>query len=250
MADGGGEPGAGSFAVRTGYAVYRGPSAAGSLHAHAAFQIALAPRGEVAMADAAGTRHSAPVLVVPPMVRHRMLATTPDLLTYFVEPHCAFADRLRVHRGHGISAADDLHGLAEEDLRPAGARPSEELDPRLLAAMDALAAGRIPMPALAASVGLSPQRLRALAHGQLGMPLTRWRIWQGLSRAARALQEGRSITDAAATAGFADQAHFNRRLREMIGLTPAAILPLLAHGADAPGDARGSGKDWPVHGGR
>lgn len=37
------------------------------------------------------------------------------------------------------------------------------------------------MPDAAAQVGLSPQRLRALARQQLGMPLSRWRV--RLSRA-------------------------------------------------------------------
>ena len=37
----------------------------------------------------------------------------------------------------------------------------------------------IGLPAVAARVGLSPQRLRALARGQLGMPLARWRAWCG-----------------------------------------------------------------------
>lgn len=83
------------------------------------------------------------------------------------------------------------------------------------------------MPALAAKVGLSPQHLRALAQHQLGMPLARWRIWQRLVRAAEALREGQPLAAAAITGGFADQAHFNRQMREMMGLTPSAVLPVL-----------------------
>jgi AraC-like DNA-binding protein len=83
------------------------------------------------------------------------------------------------------------------------------------------------MPSLAADVGLSPQRLRALARDQLGMPLARWRVWTRLRRAAEALQAGQSLADAANTAGFADQAHLTRQMREMMGLTPAVVVPLL-----------------------
>jgi len=36
------------------------------------------------------------------------------------------------------------------------------------------------MPSLAATVELSPQRLRALARHQVGMPLARWRVWARL----------------------------------------------------------------------
>ncbi|MGY0060947.1 helix-turn-helix domain-containing protein [Streptomyces sp. LZ34] len=83
------------------------------------------------------------------------------------------------------------------------------------------------MPDLAAGVGLSPQRLRALARDQLGLPLVRWRLWLHLRRAAEGLHEGRSPADAAVAGGFADQAHFTRQMRELIGLTPAAVLPVL-----------------------
>jgi AraC-like DNA-binding protein len=212
------------FAVRDGYACYRGPVTDGAAHRHAAFQIAIAVRGEVAMLDAAGTCHRATALVVPPMTRHQMLAAT-DVLTYFVEPQSAFADRLR--ECHGITPADELHGLREEEISPAAARASSALDPRLVTAMDAVVAQELSIPDLAARVGLSPQRLRALAQRQLGMPLTRWRVWARLRRAAEALCDGQSLADAALTAGFADQAHLTRWMRELMGLTPSAVLPAL-----------------------
>ncbi|WNM43232.1 helix-turn-helix domain-containing protein [Kitasatospora sp. CM 4170] len=231
---GDGERAAAYVDIGTGYVIHRGPSVDGSLHAHAAFQLARAPRGEVVVLDAAGARHSAAALLVAPMVRHRMQATAADVVTVFIEPHCAFADRLRERcAGRGITAAGELHGLGEDELRRNVARPSARLDARLLAAMDALAAGPVQMPALAAGVGLSPQRLRALAQRQLGMPLARWRIWRRLAGAAEALREGGSLAEAAATAGFADQAHFTRQLREMTGLTPSAVLPLLRAPAPA-----------------
>jgi AraC-like DNA-binding protein len=209
------------FTIGDGYACYRGPVTDSAAHRHAAFQIAIAVRGEVAMLDATGTRHQATALVVPPMTWHRILAA-PDVHTYFVEPQCAFADRLRGR--HGITEAGELHDLREEDLRPAAAQASGALDPRLVAAM---ATTDLPMPELAARVGLSPQRLRALARRLLGMPLTRWRVWARLRRAAEALGTGQSPADAAVTAGFADQAHLTRWMREMMGLTPAAVLPAL-----------------------
>ncbi|GIG23579.1 hypothetical protein Cch01nite_43030 [Cellulomonas chitinilytica] len=105
--------------------------------------------------------------------------------------------------------------------------PSGELDVRLLAAMDVLRDRAVPIPVLAATVGLSPQRLRALARDQVGMPLARWRVWAQLRRAADALQAGEPPAQAAVTAGFADQAHLTRRMRDMMGLTPAAVLPVL-----------------------
>ncbi len=214
------------FAIGEGYAVYRGPTTAGTLHRHAAFQIMIGMQGAVSVLDASDVSHRSDALVVPPMQRHCLLATT-DVLTYFVEPHCVFADRLRKQYGTAITAAPELRDLSEDDVRPLGSRRSDELDPRLVFALNALADSGIPLPSLASEVGLSPQRLRALARQQLGMPLARWRVWTRLRRAAEALQGGHSLADAANTAGFADQAHLTRQMREMMGLTPAAVLPIL-----------------------
>jgi hypothetical protein len=78
------------FTVGEGYAVYRGPTTAVTLHRHSAFQIVIGTRDAVAVVDASYVRHRAVALVVPPMERHCVLAT-PDVLTYFVEPHCVHA---------------------------------------------------------------------------------------------------------------------------------------------------------------
>ena len=227
------EPGP-RFVIDQGYALYDGPTAVGGVHAHAAFQIAIALAGEVVVLDGAETHHHGVALVIPPMTSHRMLPMT-RLRTFYVEPRSAFADRLRGRCGGVITEVPELRGLDEEEVRAYGARRSSDIDPRLVAAMDELASRRMPMPALAASVGLSPQRLRALARSQLGMPLASWHTWQCLSRAAQALREGQTLADAAITGGFADQAHFTRRMREMMGLTPATVLPLLTRSA-ASGD--------------
>ena len=214
------------FAIGEGYAVYRGPTTAGTLHRHAAFQIMIGMRRAVSVVDASDFPHRAAALLVPPMERHCLLAT-PDVLTYFVEPHCVFADRMRRDYGNAITAAPELRDLSDDDVRPVGRRPSDELDPRLVLALNTLADSTIALPSLAAQVGLSPQRLRVLAQQQLGMPLARWRVWTRLRRAAEALQGGQSLADAAITAGFADQAHLTRQMREMMGLTPAVLLPIV-----------------------
>ncbi|MFJ6478852.1 helix-turn-helix domain-containing protein [Streptomyces sp. NPDC091682] len=239
------------FGVGEGYAWYRGVSPGGSVHRHAAFQLVLAPRDEAALVGADGRVVRGAALLVPPMTAHRMLSAR-DLLTVFVEPHSALADRLRGRcgSGSGIVAVPELRRLDEAELGRAAALPSTGLDPRLFAAA-ALLEGRagqeepVPMNLVAARAGLSPQRLRALARKQLGMTLARRRIWLKLRRSAEALAEGCSPADAAAAGGFADQAHLTRRMREMIGMTPAAVLRVMqvlpASAAGAPGDVHRNG---------
>ena len=151
--------------------MYRGPTTAGTLHRHAAFQIMIGMRGAVSVVDASDFPHRAAALLVHPMERHCLLAT-PDVLTYFVEPHCVFADRLRRDYGNAITAAPELCDLSDDDVRPVGSRPSDELDPRLVLALNTLADSTIALPSLAAQVGLSPQRLRVLASSNSGCPGT------------------------------------------------------------------------------
>jgi AraC-like DNA-binding protein len=214
-----------AFTVGEGYAVYRGPAIDVAPHRHAAFQVAIAVGGgAVAIIDDPGTCHRGAALVVAPMARHRILAGT-ELLTFFVDPRCAFADRLRERHGAGVTAAPALRELTEAELL--AARSSGALDPRLVMAMDLVAAPGASMVEVAARVGLSPQRLRALAREQLGLPLSRWRAWLRLRAAAEALRDGGSIADAAITGGFADQAHLTRWMREMMGLTPTVALGAL-----------------------
>jgi AraC-like DNA-binding protein len=208
------------FRIGDGYAFYVGQLTDNALHWHAAFQVA----SGATMVDAAGVEHRDAALIVPPMVRHRMVAAA-AARTFFIEPHCAFADRLRERCGDGITAAPELQDLGEDDVRPTAALPASGLDPRLLEAMSLLAGQT--MPDLAAQVGLSPQRLRGLARSQLGMTLARLRLWRRLAAAAQALREDQSLAQAAITAGFADQAHFSRQMRQMMGVTPSTVLPVL-----------------------
>ena len=209
------------FVIRDGYARYQGPVGSGTRHRHAAFQLAIG--AEVAMVDDAGEYHRGPALVVPPMTWHRLLAAD-EVLIYFIEPQCAFADRLRAY--DGITVVEAVDGL--QDLDATAAQASAGFDPRLVQAMElTLTEWHLSMPELADRVGLSPQRLRAVAHETLGMPLARWRVWARLRRAAEALVAGQPLADAAVTAGFADQAHLSRWMREMMGLTPTEVLPAL-----------------------
>lgn len=212
------------FVIGEGYASYRGPAIDVSAHRHAAFQIAIAERGEVAIEDAAGTVHRGEVLVVSPMSRHRMLTGTDVLRTFFVDPHLAYADLLRRRCRAGISEAAELRDLSVEDVGIGRAA----LDERLVAAMElATADSAWSIAGVASAVGVSPQRLRALARSQLGISLSRWRAWARLRRSAEALGAGSSLADAALEGGFADQPHMTRWMREMMGITPLAALGAL-----------------------
>jgi len=139
------------FTIGEGYAVYRGPTTVGTLHRHAAFQIVIGIHDEVAVVTGR-TSNTGLRYCRAPMERH-CLQATPDVLTYFVEPHCVFADRLRQHYGNGVTAARKLRDLSEDEVRPAGTRRSGELDPRLVQALNALVDHHVSMREM---MGLTP----------------------------------------------------------------------------------------------
>lgn len=129
-------------------------------------------------------------------------------------------DAMDVDGGTDLSAA-----LIE--LAPLVGRPAP-IDSRLAFVIEALPrAGRLDV--LADEVGLSPSRLRALAHMEIGVSLTQLRLWSRLGRAIAWLPYGPTAT-AAAGAGFADQAHFTRVARRFLGRTPGEVsLRWFAH---------------------
>ena len=78
------------------------------------------------------------------------------------------------------------------------------------------------LAALAAEAGLSRfQLLRAFAR-ELDMTPHAYLVQRRLAAARSLLDSGASIADAAAAAGFADQAHLTRLFRRCLGFTPAA----------------------------
>ncbi|MFJ8079917.1 helix-turn-helix domain-containing protein [Streptomyces sp. NPDC096205] len=119
------------------------------------------------------------------------------------------------------AAADPADGLEEVALgRAAEARAPDPLLRRLVEELDA---GR-PVGGVADEVGLGARQLhrRSLAAFGYG-PKTLARILR-LQRALRLVRSGVTLADTAARAGYADQAHLTREVRQLTGTTPGRLL--------------------------
>ncbi|MFB8244556.1 helix-turn-helix domain-containing protein [Streptomyces sp. NPDC055952] len=119
------------------------------------------------------------------------------------------------------AAADPASGLEEAALaRAAGTGPP---DPLLRQVVAALAAGR-PVAATADELGIGARRLhrRSLAAFGYG-PKTLARVLR-LRRALVLARDGVPFADTAARAGYADQAHLARDVREFTGLPLGELL--------------------------
>ncbi|MFI9256075.1 helix-turn-helix domain-containing protein [Streptomyces sp. NPDC053069] len=210
-----------------------------TLHRHPAWKVVLPLGGHVEVGHGAGRTVAATGVIVPPQLAHTCAASA-GYVALFLDPWVLCpglglarlgdraARRILAALGHtgtpgpGPGRDSDLAAARAELLSFTGAgRP---VDPRVTHAVQECtrAGSGVPVGSLAADVGLSPSRLRTLVHGSVGVPLTRLRQWARL-RVAVADLPRESAASAAAVAGFADQAHFTRTARSLLGRTPASI---------------------------
>ncbi|AZQ67631.1 AraC family transcriptional regulator [Silicimonas algicola] len=220
------------------------------MHAHHAFQITLSAGGTVGIRTAEGLVPG-PAILIAPDVLH---AIEPEgrIALLFVEPESR--DGAGLHellRGAPVARLPEMPGAAIElagiwGRPPAGDAELARLGRRLLAAVLGPASGgpgvdpRIgrvldrltdgsegePTAAEAAAIAcLSESRFSHLFVAQVGLPFRTFLLWRRLMRAVEQQARGKSLTEAAHAAGFADSAHFSRTFQRMFGL-PAAALRL------------------------
>lgn len=218
-------------------------------HAHHAIQITLCLRGSLTLRTETQTL-SGPAVAVAADARHRFEAD--GLLAFiFVEPESRAGRALsETLFGEGPLAALDpaalapaLAGLAStfeagldaeallaagqaavERLAPAGPAPLP--DARVQRIIDYAAThldGALSLTGAAHGVHLSPSRLRHLFVEQTGLAFKTYVLWLRLVRALQVYAGGRSLTEAAHAAGFADSAHLSRVFKRTFGL-PATTL--------------------------
>ncbi|WP_051022536.1 helix-turn-helix transcriptional regulator [Nocardia pneumoniae] len=204
-------------------------------HSHAAVQVLLVTRGELTLTDGSGTVSRADLAIIPPGVRHEVRATpeTAGFLAY-LDPASAvgraavarLADRPADQVRSWIAAAVPA-SPGHPPRPPALPLPRRATHPVVLAAMELADASPVGPPSLgevARRVAMSPSRLSHLFAAEVGLPYAAWRRWTRLHRAIDQVRAGRSLTEAAHAAGFADSAHLTRTCRDLFGITPTDAL--------------------------
>jgi AraC-like DNA-binding protein len=222
-----------------------------ALHHHPAVQITLAGQAPLTLTRADGVHDECRLVVIGSGVRHAVRSDpTSTALTLYIGPHApqgvALNTLCRNHcRDTGIWIADDAKELADataatlatdgpqaaaeflvdqlcgsHDSRPD--RPAS-VHPQLRHAIDVVSS-QVPHPVDVASVArivaLSPDYLGRLCKRQTGVSFSATIRWARLVTAVNHLADGRSVTDAAHLAGFADGSHANRVCWEMAGAAP------------------------------
>ncbi|MEO8037562.1 MAG: AraC family transcriptional regulator [Betaproteobacteria bacterium] len=224
-------------------------------HLHGAPVYIVGVTGNFRLRAPAGGWVTCRAAVIPAGVRHALDLGGDPLAVFYPEP--TIADRSSLLRlGHAWDVHDgmlvgqraevgmfrelyehrDSLAFAGEALDQLVAfvhsrEPSRVLDPRLSRVV-----GRLDLPPddlaaaeqLARAEGLSVSRFMHLFSREVGVPFRRYRIWNRLRAAMRVALIGRTLTEAAISAGFTDSAHFARLFRETFGVTPSYVFRKVA----------------------
>jgi AraC-like DNA-binding protein len=219
--------------------LYVGPLVATTRHAHHAAQIVIAPQG-LYIEDGSKGRLRARAAVIPPRLPHGHGACTHAALLFLdgddfasrglarnAEPRCETWSRdtldVSVPRDPSREKARVLIAsiLSALDLRQSP-KPRHPAARRMCAYLDG--SGDVDLARLSHRAGLSPRQMRHAFARDVGLPMRAYLRWQRLRRAIAAVEEGASLSAAAASAGFADCAHLSRVFRSQFGMTPTQGL--------------------------
>jgi len=226
----------GEFYIGDTWLTYRGRAADNRPHAHATLQLTVSLGPEISISDEKDRLISGSALCVKAGKRHT-LHPSENAVLVLIEPQSRLADHVQSFAGEDdISKVDpslveqiNWAGELESLLAPLemnGNCLASRIDGRLTKALEFLRTSELKgaIAAAAKVCGLSEPRLRAIAKEQLGVPLSKWLVWQATRRSALAMADGASLADAAYAGGFADQAHLTRTMGRIMGVTPLQAL--------------------------
>lgn len=175
-------------------------------------RLALAPAGVEYVAVRFAPGQAPGLLGVP---AHELRDLQPDLDDVWPGRGRRLAERIS-------ESADRPRALAEL-VRSELARAADRTDPLARQVAQRLARGER-VGDVARAVGLSPRQLHRRSLDAFGYgPKTLARVLR-LNRALALARAGVELADAAARAGYADQAHFARDVRALTGTTATALL--------------------------
>ncbi|BBZ49291.1 helix-turn-helix transcriptional regulator [Mycobacterium heidelbergense] len=217
-----------------------------AVHHHPAVQVTLGGRGALRITRDGDTQRACRLVVVGSGARHAVRSDSGSgALTLYFGLQTPEGVALNALARHGVRIVDDGRQLAERTaalLDADGPRAAADflvgelcgmdrprprpVHPQLRRAIDVVSS-RVPdhldVASVAGAVALSPDYLGRLCKQQTGVSFSATIRWTRLVSAVGHLLDGRSVTDAAHLAGFADGSHANRVCWEMTGAAPREL---------------------------
>jgi AraC-like DNA-binding protein len=242
---------AGRLFFGTSDMLYAGPVGPTRPHSHHAFQLVVVERGTMTLGGA--NEIVTDVAIVPSDAEHAIAVGSMSASMMYVDPDSIEGRRLRmleVPRDDpsawreaaaplraltGTSTPRDwaaaeqfrrelIDALVGPTVRPIPQHPALL---RIVRALPDRLGAPLRIDPLAAELGLSASRLAHLFAEQLGLPFRSYVRWLRIRRAAAAVQAGRTLTEAAHEAGFADSSHLSRAFARAFGIAPSDVTGLV-----------------------
>lgn len=215
-----------------------------AIHHHPAVQITFGATGSVAVTRDGNTHEMCRVAVIASGARHAVRSDHDSgASTLYLGLHTPQGAALNSLASDGFWIVDDGQAVAEASAMSFDAEgPSAAADllvdqlvgtqqprfvhPQLRQAIEVISSrmpDHVDVASVAGAVALSPDYLGRLCRQQTGVSFSATIRWQRLVRAVNHILDGRSVTDAAHLAGFADGSHATRVCWEMTGATPREL---------------------------
>jgi AraC-like DNA-binding protein len=215
-----------------------------AIHHHPAVQITIGATGSLAVTRDGHTHEMCRVAVIASGARHAV-RSDPDsgALTLYLGLHTPQGIAMNFIAREGIWMLDDGQEVAEATAASlaadgpdaaadflvnqlVGKQEPRFVHPQLRQAIEVVSSrmpDRVDVASVAGAVALSPDYLGRLCRQQTGVSFSATIRWQRLVTAVSYILDGRSVTDAAHLAGFADGSHATKVCWEMTGATPREL---------------------------
>ena len=125
------------------------------------------------------------------------------------------------NRGAMVAACWRVIGALTGDEQPR--EPSDERILRAIAYINANLDRKVTLDDVAGAAFLSPSRFRHLFVEQTGLALRPYILWRRFLLVWELAMQGKSMSEAAHAAGFADAAHLTRTCKRTFGFPPTAL---------------------------
>ena len=226
-----------------GWASFYGFAGDNKPHAHHAIQLVVSREATVCIETPDGRYRGYGILVAAD-VEHRLVPGVCPLHLLYLDGEHGMAGALRSTDKSDVrtlSAAQAmavgaaliappqalLSGVAQALGIPSeGQRTTDRRIAHLIESLDDSISDPISLSTLASRAHVSPSHLARLFRHEVGLPVRAYLRWRRLLLAIRAIASGANVTDAAATAGFSDAAHFSRTVRKTFGIEARNLLHL------------------------
>ncbi|TDR45625.1 AraC-like DNA-binding protein [Tahibacter aquaticus] len=237
--------------IGSGAAYFAGDVRDNDLHAHYVLQIAIASGDPLRVTERHGLEHCASGIIIPSGKPHCVRGSSAgetEALLLFLEPATDLGRLVTTHYALDAGQIVDISPTRVEAVRQiyadsgetgepllrglvaaltSSAWRSRSIDRRVACALDYIDHHLCDADSLdhvAERLSVTSRYLRKLFERELGISPQRYRQWCKLRTALTCVLRGDTFTDAAATAGFTDSAHFSRTFRSMFGSSPSAVF--------------------------